>query len=360
MKLAAAAAAACLLVLSHIALSSGSGGHHAVVDTPDPEILSNYSAKVSESLTLDPPKILSESGMSVGDLIRKVYKNPDHQLVLTVLVNNYSRFKLSNLKTSLNENCAYTNQTLAMESIEPGSTGLLIADNSGGTRHYGLCGTASWRLDLPSGVPILSTHQTSRRLVVTYRVPYPGGCLSESRGNKYSVGFSYVRVDPGHNDSFWLDWARGRFVEFERTSEVDRTVLFDQGRFMVRGRMEQGCTPLLQVDFMPGPMFQGDLAVSAEALRNLENAYSMAAVMGGASMMVLIVLIVLLVVFVWYRLRIENEIARKLEQGTYCNDEAGKSRAREFLETRAVKVYVPASTKNQCQNCLHGKKTTAC
>ena len=96
---------------------------------------------------------------------------------------------------------------------------------------------------------------------------YRGGCLSESRGNKYSVGFSYVRVDPGHNDSFWLDWARGRFVEFERTSEVDRTVLFDQGRFMVRGRMEQGCTPLLQVDFMPGPMFQGDLAVSAEGIK---------------------------------------------------------------------------------------------
>ena len=88
----------------------------------------------------------------------------------------------------------------------------------------------------------------------------------------------------------------------------------------------------------------------------------MAAVVGGASMMVLIVLIVLLVGFVWYRLRLENEVARKLEQGTYCNDEAGKSRAREFLETRAVKVYVPAAstTKNQCQNCLHGKKTTAC
>ena len=105
------------MVLSHIALSSGSGGHHAVVDTPDPEILSNYSAKVSESLTLDPPKILSESGMSVGDLIRKVYKNPDHQLVLTVLVNNYSRFKLSNLKTSLNENCAYTNQVKNQPSV---------------------------------------------------------------------------------------------------------------------------------------------------------------------------------------------------------------------------------------------------
>lgn len=101
---------ACLVFVNHVGLALSSSHGKRTDTTPDPDILANYSTKVSETLTLDAPKILSQNDMTVDDLISKVYKNPDHQLVLTVVINNYSRFKLTHLYTSENKNCAYNNE----------------------------------------------------------------------------------------------------------------------------------------------------------------------------------------------------------------------------------------------------------
>ena len=100
---------ACLFV-SHFGLALSSSHGKRTDTTPDPDILANYSTKVSETLSLAAPKILSQNSMSVDDLISKVYKNPDHQLVLTIVINNYSRVKLTHLYTSENKNCAYNNE----------------------------------------------------------------------------------------------------------------------------------------------------------------------------------------------------------------------------------------------------------
>ena len=96
---------------------------------------------------------------------------------------------------------------------------------------------------------------------------FSGSCSVQDRGNKFSVGFKYAQV--GQNETWWLDWAKGLFVEFgsqrrQRKPPEGQTVLFDDNRFMVRGSIGQSCTPILQVDFMPGPEFQRDLAISPE------------------------------------------------------------------------------------------------
>ena len=78
--------------------------------------------------------------------------------------------------------------------------------------------------------------------------------------------------------------------------------------------------------------------------------------------MVLSVLVILLIVFIWYRLKIENDMAKRLEQGTYFSDNSNRGRARQFLETRAVKVYVPIGESTEhTPTCSHSSnKTTAC
>ena len=84
-------------------------------------------------------------------------------------------------------------------------------------------------------------------------------------------------------------------------------------------------------------------------------------VMLDIAVVVVIVLVILLMVFIWYRLKIERQTARRLEQGTYFTDHRGKNRASQFLEKRAVKVYVPIDASvDHLPTCSHSKKTTAC
>ena len=166
------------------------------------------------------------SSLNLTHVTRVIYQDEAHQVVLGVKINNYSKYKLSKLYTSENKVCSYTKQVplmlstlearfsriigavnnkikyplirsfplyrcllnrnsvtqmypkqfhlqiLANDSIAPGSVGFLLSDNSDGTWNYGLCGTATWRLDDSAGNPVTSAHLSSRRLVVTYKVPY--------------------------------------------------------------------------------------------------------------------------------------------------------------------------------------------
>ena len=150
------------------------------------------------------------SSLNLTHVTRVIYQDEAHQVVLRVKINNYSKYKLSKLYTSENKVCSYTKQVplflstldplirgfplyscllnrnsltqiypkqfylqiLANDSIAPGSVGFLLSDNSDGTWNYGLCGTATWRLDDSAGNPVTSAHLSSRRLVVTYKVPY--------------------------------------------------------------------------------------------------------------------------------------------------------------------------------------------
>ena len=56
-----------------------------------------------------------------------------------------------------------------------GSEGVFLIDNAGGVKHYGLCGSISWRLDNLHDEPVFGSsklNRQSRRVVITYRVPY--------------------------------------------------------------------------------------------------------------------------------------------------------------------------------------------
>ena len=91
-----------------LVFSSGSHQNHYV--TPDFQVLKNYTVEVAESLTLDLPKILTYTELTLEGLIDKYYTKPDHQVMLTVKLKNYSRFKLSHLYTTENKCCDYNNE----------------------------------------------------------------------------------------------------------------------------------------------------------------------------------------------------------------------------------------------------------
>ena len=62
--------------------------------------------------------------------------------------------------------------------MEPGTSQFYAFDN-GAYTHYGTCGSISWQINDSSGNPV-TLHGTSRRLLITYQVPYRYDCCKSS------------------------------------------------------------------------------------------------------------------------------------------------------------------------------------
>ena len=72
------------------------------------------------------------------------------KLIVGVLVENYSKYILSDPSTSGVSNCGANHEIHNVTEVKPGSTEFFAVDNDGWD-HYGICGAFSWQIRKPDG-----------------------------------------------------------------------------------------------------------------------------------------------------------------------------------------------------------------
>ncbi|XP_059088974.1 uncharacterized protein LOC131885066 isoform X2 [Tigriopus californicus] len=188
------------------------------------------------------------------------YLNPSKTVAIGILIENYSKYRLGDPRTSGTHACSYNHQRNTLLTVEPGSSEYMVVDN-GGYAHHGICGTVSWQIFQENGSPILND-KLGTRFTITYYVPYRGPCgqCSKRRENTFSLNVMRIPLNATHHwttpnvmEKFWDSYHYKGIGSVHQSGGEPILGLFDKGRYLARGQMECGCKPLLVVQFMPGP-----------------------------------------------------------------------------------------------------------
>eukprot|EP00095_Tigriopus_kingsejongensis_P011570 maker-scaffold1091_size63258-snap-gene-0.14 protein:Tk11570 transcript:maker-scaffold1091_size63258-snap-gene-0.14-mRNA-1 annotation:"hypothetical protein" len=195
------------------------------------------------------------------------YVDKRRTVLVGVFVENFSKYRLTDPRTSANKDCSAVKERNELLSVDPGHSEFIVIDNDQ-NKHYGVCGTLSWQISNEDGTPVTSSdskYQHGLRLVITYDVRFKGSCGDCGAGRENSFAMTVIKADLNNTnhwvkadlmDEFWDSFHGSTTASVFHRGGRPRLGSFNGDRFLVQGEMECGCKPMLWIQFLPGPKYR--------------------------------------------------------------------------------------------------------
>uniref|UniRef100_A0A0K2TG48 Uncharacterized protein n=1 Tax=Lepeophtheirus salmonis TaxID=72036 RepID=A0A0K2TG48_LEPSM len=230
-----------VLFISHLTFGLTNLYHFSRQELKD---VKNYLQNVILKTDLKLPLFVKED---MEGFVKTKYTNPDYQVLSAVVIENYSTYILSypvssNYSNFKDEECRglrFVQQPPAI--IKPGDVAVYIVDN-GEKKGHDVCGSISWQILKPDGVNNVTrknkwNQENNVKLNIEFYVPYSGSCdKTNGRVNRFK---SYISPQFKHH--------RGHRYFYSGSHAIRQY----SHQFLIETEMEFGCSPMLQVKFLP-------------------------------------------------------------------------------------------------------------